>query len=177
MNRPLVGGLILLVLSCVVSADQVHSVNDCRQIPDNTERLTCFDAIAALGDARKAPVQLAKSFYNVLARDTSRGINAPRIELHVAFANATDKQIKGLSVLITIRDAYGDDVLVTDAKMDIDIAPHTQTSATPYFFWEDNEFDPGSAYRRIYNAVSNKTAQTDVVVKKILYRDGSVDSY
>ncbi|RWB68360.1 hypothetical protein [Mesorhizobium sp.] len=168
--------LALVALTGRVLASQGQGVEECRNITSEPERLACYDAIPTSG-GEKAPVQLAKSFYNVLARDTYRGINAPRIELHVAFANSTDKPVKALSVLIRIRDAFGDDVLVTEAKMDIDIEPHTQSSATPYFYWEDNEFDPGSAYRRILNPVSSKTAQTDVTVKKILYRDGSVDSY
>ncbi|WP_210237661.1 hypothetical protein, partial [Mesorhizobium sp. M4B.F.Ca.ET.150.01.1.1] len=56
------------------------------------------------------------------------GINSPGVELHVSFANSSPKRVKGLSVLITIKDAFGDAVLVTEAKMTIDIEPHTQTS-------------------------------------------------
>lgn len=170
--------LAALVIS-QAEAQSTRTVETCRQIENDVERLACYDSVASANAAttQSSPVMLSTSFFNVMAVNTYRGINAPRIELHVSFANASDKPVTGLSVFITIKDAFGDDVLATDAKMDIAIAPHTQTSATPYFYWEDSELMPDNAYRKMYNAVWTKKAKVEVAVKKILFQDGSVESY
>ncbi|TGT75527.1 hypothetical protein EN802_04580 [bacterium M00.F.Ca.ET.159.01.1.1] len=123
--------LAALVVAAEVQAQSIQTVETCRQVANRDERLACYDALpstVSTAATEVSPVQLSHSFYNVLARDTYRGINSPGVELHVSFANSSPKRVKGLSVLITIKDAFGDAVLVTEAKMTIDIEPHTQTS-------------------------------------------------
>ncbi|RUY31124.1 hypothetical protein EN981_31380, partial [Mesorhizobium sp. M7A.F.Ca.CA.001.13.2.1] len=133
------------------NAQSFQHIENCRQLVADADRLTCYDALKADGTAAPlklepamnvadSPVKLARARFNVQMEDTRRSIYNPRIELYLSFENSSAKRVSALAMLITIKDAFGDEILVNDSKLDISIPPGGSTASNTYFFWEDNPF-------------------------------------
>ncbi|TIN40400.1 MAG: hypothetical protein E5Y10_09305 [Mesorhizobium sp.] len=182
----LVSAFISLVFAGNASAQSFQSVENCRQLVENVDRLACYDAlqpdettmkiepVATLADA---PVKMARARFNVQGEDARHSIYRPRIELHLSFANSSLKRVSALALLVTIKDAFGDVILVNDSKLDINIRPGGSAASQTYFFWEDNQFMHDDAYSKLIGPVTAGTAKTEVAVKRVVYQDGSVEAY
>ncbi|MER8921682.1 hypothetical protein [Mesorhizobium sp. M0802] len=183
----LVLAIFFLVFVGGANAQSFQNIENCRQMVDGADRLACYDALKPdeslplktepAASMPVSPVKLDLARFNVQDENPRQRIYSSRIELHLAFSNASAKRVSALALLITIRDAFGDEILVNDSKLDINILPGGSTASDTYFFWEDNQFMHDDAYSKMIGPVSAGTAKTEVAVKRIVYQDGTVDSY
>ncbi|AZV21580.1 hypothetical protein [Mesorhizobium sp. M7A.F.Ce.TU.012.03.2.1] len=183
----LFSAIFSVVFVATANAQSFENIENCRQLLGNADRLACYDALKPdeplplkTEPAASVPdplVKLALARFNVQEENVRQRIYSSRIELHLSFSNASAKRVSALALLITIRDAFGDEILVNDSKLDINIQPGGSTASNTFFFWEDNQFIHDDAYSKLIGPVTAGTAKTEVTVKRIVYQDGTLDTY
>ncbi|RWF63265.1 hypothetical protein [Mesorhizobium sp.] len=171
----------LAILASVANAQPLQNIENCRQLTDGVDRLACYDALqpilAPSEDHGESPVKVASSRFDIQQRDMRRSIYNPRIELHLSFANYSTKRVKAVALAIIINDAFGDTILTTEGKLDLNIRPGGSDVSPSFFFWDDNEFMNDDEFSKLIGPVSAGTAKTDVTVRRVVYQDGSIENY
>ncbi|MCY0146975.1 hypothetical protein OEG84_04390 [Hoeflea sp. G2-23] len=101
----------------------------------------------------------------------------PRIELRLRLKNATTKVVVAVGLNIVIKDAFGDEVVNQNGKLDITIPVGQEADGTSFYYWEDNQFIADDPYSRLIGAVEAGTARTEVRVTRAVYQDGSMVAF
>ncbi|MGX9575769.1 hypothetical protein [Mesorhizobium sp. f-mel] len=171
----------LAIVAGASNAQSIQNIENCRQLTNGVDRLACYDAIQPISapseDDVESPVRVAISRFDIQQKDLRRNIYNPRIELHLSFANASTKRVKAVALVITIKDAFGDMILTTEGKLDLNIRPGGSDVSPSFFFWDDNEFINDDEFSKLIGPVSAGTAKTDVTVRRVVYQDGSIENY
>jgi hypothetical protein len=74
-------------------------------------------------------------------------------------------------------DAFGDAILEQEDKLDNAMQAGQTVQSKMYYFWEDNPFIHGEPHDKMLGPIANGTAKVTSRVSKIVYADGSVESF
>lgn len=155
----------------------------CRGIEDSATRLTCYDSILVEaprvpGSAKAdAPVSFVSAELRHQDEDFDRSVFNPRVELHPVFRNDSDKTVVGISHRMIVRNAFGDVLVQGEDNLDIRLAPGATAKSETFYFWEDNPFIHDQPYDRLSGPVGSGTAKAEITVLKVVYSDGTIESY
>ncbi|ANL22349.1 hypothetical protein AMJ96_CH02649 [Rhizobium sp. N113] len=165
-------------------------MRSCKAESDSLKRLTCFDAIALpesavalaaptlpAGAPSKASVELVSAKMRIQSKNYERQIFHDRVELLPTFKNASTKTVVAIAHTITVTDAFGDKIIDGESKLDIKIPPGKTVESNTYYLWEDNEFIQGEPYDRLTGPVSTGTAKATLKVRKVIYSDGTSETF
>jgi hypothetical protein len=158
---------------------------------DSLKRLTCFDAIA-IPDTKQAgtppqpstsatsltpSVELVSATMRVQKKDFQRQIFHDRVELVPTFKNTSKKTVVAIAHTLSVADAFGDKIIDGTGKLDIKIPPGKTVQSDTFYTWEDNQFIQGEPYDKLTGPVSTGTAKATLSVTKVIYSDGTSDSF
>lgn len=93
------------------------------------------------------------------------------------FANSSAKRVSAVALVVSIKDAFGDVILSGDSKLDVNIRPGGTEYSQSFLIWEDNQFMSDDPYSKMIGPVTAGTAKAEVAIKKVVYQDGTVESY
>ncbi|MBZ9748287.1 hypothetical protein LB516_23940 [Mesorhizobium sp. CO1-1-7] len=172
-----------MIVAGDAEAQTLQGIENCRQLVNGADRLACYDGLGTsapsveTGQKSAAPVTLAKARFNIQAKNYEQQIFNPRIELHMSFTNSTAKRVSALALVVSIKDAFGDVVLSGDSKLDVNIGPGATETSPTFLIWEDNQFLNDDPYSKMVGPVDAGTATAEIAIKKVVYQDGTVESY
>ncbi|AUW46841.1 hypothetical protein [Rhizobium leguminosarum] len=188
--RALYISFFLCLTASASYADLISDVRSCKAESDSLKRLTCFDAIAVPGPAEastgptappnplsKAPVESVSAKMRVQNKDYQRQIYHSRVELAPTFKNTSKKTVVAIAHTLTVTDAFGDKIVDGESKLDIKIPPGKTAASETFYFWDDNPFIQGEPYDKLTGPVSTGTAKATLLVTKVIYSDGSSESF
>ncbi|NKK37641.1 hypothetical protein GFL72_23865 [Rhizobium leguminosarum bv. viciae] len=171
-------------------ADLISDVRSCKGESDSLKRLTCFDAIVIPGPAEastepttpsntrsKAQVETVSAKMRVQNKDYQRQVFNARVELVPTFKNTSEKTVVAIAHTLTVTDAFGDKIVDGESKLDIKIPPGKTAVSETFYFWDDNPFIQGEPYDKLTGPVSTGTAKATLIVTKVIYSDGTSESF
>lgn len=170
-------------------ADVLGDLRSCKVESDSLRRLTCFDAIAVPGSEEpaaqtategnpaKASVELLSAKMRVQNKNYQRQIFNDRVQLVPTFTNTSKKTVVAIAHTLAITDAFGDKIVDSESKLDIKIPPGKTVESESFYLWEDNQFIQGEPYDRLTGPVSTGTAKATLNVTKVIYSDGTSESF
>lgn len=184
MGRVIFALIPLAIAAGGANAQSLQNIENCRQLVNGADRLACYDALQTNASAKPdstsasaSPVRLASARFTIQNENYEQKIFRPRVELRLSFANSSAKAVAALALEISIKDAFGDIILSDDTKLDINLRPGGTGTSPTFFIWEHNQFMNDDPYSKLMGPVAAGTAKADVAVKKVVYQDGSVESY
>jgi len=154
----------------------------CREVEDSLARLNCYDRIAvevprASSSAASKAVTFVSAELRHQGEDYKRDIFSPRIEMHPVFKNGSGKTVTGIALRMTVRDAFGDVLIEGNDNLDIRLDPGKTGSAGTFYLWEDNPFIRTQPYDKMIGPVTAGTAKVEIDILKVVYSDGTVETY
>ncbi|ASR06682.1 hypothetical protein CHY08_05880 [Rhizobium leguminosarum bv. viciae] len=169
-------------------ADTGSDMSACRAETDSLKRLTCYDAITlavpgtvpapmATSEVKPSSVAFVSAVLRIQSKDFSKQVFNSRVELRPSFKNDTKKTIVAIAHSLVVTDAFGDKVIDSTDKLDVRIPPGKTVQSEMFYFWEDNPFIQNEPFDLLAGAVSNGTAKAKLTVTKVIYSDGSTESY
>lgn len=188
--------LLLCLTAGTSHADLVGDVRACKTESDSLKRLTCFDAItmpnsgdeatgattpasaaAPVSPTSKSTVELTSAKLRVQNKNYQRQIFTDRVELVPTFKNSSKKTVVAIAHTLSITDAFGDEIVEGESKLDIKIPPGKTVESESIYFWEDNQFIQGEPYDKLTGPVSTGTAKATLNVTKVVYGDGTSENF
>lgn len=179
--------MAIALFAGTAQADLSSDLLSCKSEPDSLKRLTCFDRISVEDQAsasKAAPVQTTSSpitMTNVVLRvqkqDYKKDVFNPRIEALPTFKNDSKKTVVAVEHTLVITDAFGDNVIDSVGKLDVKIPPGETVQSDTFYFWDDNPFIANEPYDKLYGPIGTGVAKTSGVVTKVVFSDGSVETY
>ena len=154
------------------------SLQECASIEDDAARLQCYDAgmrgpPEAAGEAVKPAVEAGFARYWLQLVNPRAGIYNESVRMTFWFRNNTDKTISGIDFTVVVRDAFKEDVLRSDMRVNVSIMPGAKGGEQNVFFWEDNPYIQYEPFDRL-NALRTGKAEIEVLVRRVAFRDGTV---
>ncbi len=92
----------------------------------------------------------------------------------IHFENKTDREIVGIQTFVVIQNAFGKTLLKKSFENEVIVPPDSRVRSKTGWIFEDNPFVSGELYDRLWQAAEQGTAKVSVVVRKVIFRDGSV---
>lgn len=191
MRMPFITLMFCLTASAT-QADILADLRSCKAESDSLKRLTCFDAIAVsgleetatarpaagvAGNSAKATVELVNAKMRVQGKSYQNQIFNDRVELVPSFKNTSKKTVVAVAHTVSITDAFGDKIVDGESKLDIKIPPGKTVVSETFYTWEDNPFIKGEPYDKLIGPVSTGTAKATLNVTKVIYFDGTSESF
>lgn len=184
--------LVCCLTASATQADLLADLRSCKAESDSLKRLTCFDAIAVSGSEESAALPPATGVSGTSAAATVELVNAKmrvqgknyqsrifndRVELVPSFKNNSKKTVVAIAHTLSIIDAFGDKIVDGESKLDIKIPPGKTVVSETFYTWEDNPFIKGEPYDRLTGPISTGTAKATLNVTKVIYSDGTSESF
>ncbi|MDG4903536.1 MULTISPECIES: hypothetical protein [unclassified Mesorhizobium] len=176
--------VVLSLFASTTGAQTLQSIENCRQLLNDADRLACYDGLQTNAAPSQqaapnaaSPVTLAKARFNIQDENYQQKIFRPRIELHMSFANSSAKRVSAVALVVSIKDAFGDLILSGDSKLDVNIRPGGTEFSPTFLVWEDNQFMSDDPYSKMIGPVAAGTATAEVAIKKVVYQDGTIESF
>src|SRR5690606_6205693 len=110
-------------------------------------------------------------------KDYDLDIFSPRMELRPVFRNDSEKTVIGISHRMTVRDVFGEVIVQGVDNLDIRLEPGKTGGPNTFYLWEDNQFIRDEPYDRLMGPVSAGTAKVEFEILKVVYSDGTTESY
>jgi hypothetical protein len=184
--------IMLCLTAGTTQADTLADLRACKVESDSLKRLTCFDAIdvadsegtaatptaaGVISTSAKATVELVNAKLRVQRKNYRSQIFNDRIELIPSFKNLSKKTVVAIAHTVSITDAFGDKIIDGDSKLDIKIPPGKTVASESFYTWEDNPFIQAEPYDKLTGPVSTGTAKAVLTVTKVIYSDGTSESF
>ena len=93
------------------------------------------------------------------------------------FKNTSKKTVVAIAHTLSVTDAFGDKIVDGESKLDIKIPPGKTVESDTFYMWEDNQFMQGEPYDKLSGPVSTGTAKAKLEVTKVIYSDGTSESF
>ena len=109
--------------------------------------------------------------------DPSTWVFSSRARVNIQFKNNTGRTLVGVEHQFVIRNSFGKVLHQGRDQMDVRLAPGETGPRGLFYFWEDNPFIHDEIFDKVSTAFSSGTAKVDVKILKVVFSDGSIDSY
>ncbi|WP_210180157.1 hypothetical protein [Martelella sp. AD-3] len=178
--------VVIALLAGAARADLANDISACRAETDTLKRLVCYDAItvktapvdpAPKQTAGQSPVTASKIELRYQPKDTDNWVFNSRVEAYPSFVNNSDKTVVAIGLKLTIKDAFGENVVNARGTLDMIIPPGETVESPSYYSWDDNPFSGDDPFDDLVGPVKTGVAKASIVVTDVVYDDGTIESY
>lgn len=155
-------------------------------LPVNAETVTTTDGrIITLNDDGTYVIEAGKSseiseYVTLLDAFFSHHVSEydqKSIRFMPKLKNESESAIVGVRFTSVFRDAFGDEIVQFDGKIEERIASGSSSTANVFYVFEDNPFIAGETYDKLLPMINGNTGEITTEITGLAFDDGQVVSF
>jgi len=91
------------------------------------------------------------------------------VRLYAGYKNNTKKTIYGVISQVIVTNVFGDIILDSELKDEVKILPGKRYKPSHYRSWNSHS----NVYKKLWRAVDSKTYKAEIIIKKVIFKDGT----